>query len=230
MDSRLPHMGGSSKEGSATRSRNESIEVSPRPLPTSERIIYLNKIFFTADTHLGHHNIIKYMDRPWKNSEEMDEGILEGINSKVGKGDTLYHLGDVGWSSLRLKESFLDKLKCKNIHLILGNHDKPSKKFKAAGFQWVGEYKELHLDEIKVILSHYPFRSWNWKGHGSIHLHGHCHGSLPTPYDRSLDVGVDVGRRYLPYSWEEIKELLLPIPLFQSEDGDHHKKEKAIRI
>jgi calcineurin-like phosphoesterase family protein len=35
------------------------------------------KVFFTADLHLGHRNIIGYCNRPFTTGEEMDEKIIE---------------------------------------------------------------------------------------------------------------------------------------------------------
>jgi calcineurin-like phosphoesterase family protein len=40
------------------------------------------------------------------------------------------------------------------------------------------------------MLCHYPFRTWNQMGKGSINLHGHSHGRL-KPMPRQFDVGVD---------------------------------------
>ena len=72
-------------------------------------------VWFTADTHFGHANIIKYCQRPFLNAEEQrlvledprggwrvsaetvhkhDQAILEAINSVVQKADTLWLVGD----------------------------------------------------------------------------------------------------------------------------------------
>lgn len=34
-------------------------------------------IYFTADTHFGHENIIRFCDRPFVSAEEMDEVLIE---------------------------------------------------------------------------------------------------------------------------------------------------------
>lgn len=53
--------------------------------------------FFIADTHFNHANIIRYCKRPFSNVEEMNNVLIENINSKVGEADILWHLGDWGF-------------------------------------------------------------------------------------------------------------------------------------
>jgi hypothetical protein len=48
------------------------------------------------------------------------------------------------------------------------------------------------VDERRLVLCHYPFRTWNGIGGGAVNIHGHSHGRL-TPATRQYDVGVDVG-------------------------------------
>jgi hypothetical protein len=50
--------------------------------------------WFTADFHLGHRNILRYCNRPFQSTGEMDEAILGNLNSRVGQSDVLYFLGD----------------------------------------------------------------------------------------------------------------------------------------
>ena len=42
----------------------------------------------------------------------------------------------------------------------------------------------------RLVLCHYPLRSWNLMGKGALQLHGHSHGRL-KPMARQVDVGVD---------------------------------------
>ena len=37
-------------------------------------------IWFTADFHFGHSNIIRYCNRPFQSVEEMDQTILDRLN------------------------------------------------------------------------------------------------------------------------------------------------------
>ena len=52
-------------------------------------------IYFTADLHFGHNNIIKHTGRPFRDFEEMDRSLIKNWNQKVMPQDAVYILGDV---------------------------------------------------------------------------------------------------------------------------------------
>jgi len=100
------------------------------------------KIFFTADYHLNHADIIRYCDRPfikkgdlnddndWKSQniksrrlDEMNNTIIDNHNSKVGKDDIVYHVGDFCFKKGFNATDWESQLNGKIIH-IKGNHDK----------------------------------------------------------------------------------------------------------
>lgn len=89
------------------------------------------KAFFTSDTHYHHANICHgtsawdgdRMCRPFQTLEEMDSAIVRNINNVVGVDDILIHLGDWSFGGKDQIWNFRKQIKCKNIHLILGNHD-----------------------------------------------------------------------------------------------------------
>jgi len=148
--------------------------------------------WFTADTHLGHTNIIHLCDRPFQSVEAMDAAICHNL-SVIPAGHTLIHLGDVAW---RRRCSILipDHRKIRRI-LIRGNHDLQTES--VLGWDAVVDYLEVSLSSsggTLVVLSHYPFEEWNGFHRGALHLHGHTHNKLPpiiTPKGGRVDVGVD---------------------------------------
>lgn len=89
------------------------------------------KLFFTSDTHFHHTNICAGTTewtegrnyRPFPSLEEMDKVIVDNINSVVGEDDILIHLGDWSFGGKEQIWEFRKQIKCKNIHLVLGNHD-----------------------------------------------------------------------------------------------------------
>jgi calcineurin-like phosphoesterase family protein len=177
--------------------------------------------YFTSDTHYGHTNIIKYCNRPFKSVEEMNDVLVKNINSKVQPGDVLWHLGDFAMGGELNVREFRDRINCKRINLILGNHDNRKVVSKSLLFQNIYDMYE-YRGEISVVLCHYALRVWNKSHHGYYHLYGHSHGTLPDdPNSLSFDAGVDC-HNFSPLSISEIKNIMskktwTPV--------DHHKKE-----
>jgi calcineurin-like phosphoesterase family protein len=75
-------------------------------------------------------------------------------------------------------------------HLIIGNNDGAATT-DAVRWENVEHYADIAFEDVRLILCHYPFRTWNGISKGSYNLHGHSHGRL-TPMRRQVDVGVDV--------------------------------------
>lgn len=160
-------------------------------------------VFFTADTHFGHNNVIRTCGRPYADAAEMDEALIDNWNSVVGKKDTVYHLGDFSFLRPERTLEILKRLKGYK-HLILGNHDARMKAHVRAAFDTVAYYKEISLGNVKTVMCHYPFMTWNKSHHGSYNLHGHSHGKRGDqgPVLR-IDVGVDCWD-YHPVSADEV--------------------------
>lgn len=166
-------------------------------------------IYFTADQHFGHKNIIKHESRPFVGVEEMDETIIKRWNEVVTEKDTVYILGDVTFSKKETDiANIMNKLKGKKV-LIKGNHDYFAKKeWVDKYFEQVTDYLELNYYGTKFSLMHYPMATWDRKHAGGIHLHGHLHSNkLPFEIDgRILNVGVDLFD-FKPVSIDEVIEL-----------------------
>ena len=144
-------------------------------------------VFFTADTHFGDHRTINIQKRPFATVAEMDAVLIERWNTVVGPDDVVWHLGDVAWRAADVT-GLLARLHGTK-HLLRGNND-PDDTAAAPGWASVGDYVEMALDGYRLVLCHYPFRSWNGQHKRAINLHGHSHGRL-KPMPRQFDVGVD---------------------------------------
>ena len=177
-------------------------------------------IFFTADTHYHHPNIVGPSVSQWKKGfrnfdsiEQMDNTLVANINELISENDILFHLGDFAWGE-RNVEWFRKRINCKNIYLILGNHDKEIRKKEKLQslFTKVFDFgTEIEINNTRFILCHYAMKVWNQWAHGSIHLYGHSHGNLPSN-GRSKDIGIDTNNFY-PYSHLEILREMEIIPV-----------------
>ena len=157
-------------------------------------------VFFIADSHFGHANIIKYCDRPFKDVKEMDTVMVENWNKIVPKDGIVYHLGDFSFGyAKRYREALNGK-----IYLLKGNHDKEKESVYKVLFEEYLIYRKIHIDNIPIILFHYPIANWDGKFHGSLHLHGHSHEKETREKNR-LNISVELWN-YKPITFQQIKE------------------------
>jgi addiction module RelB/DinJ family antitoxin len=143
--------------------------------------LILQKVFFTSDLHFGHENVLRFDNRPFSSVEEMDAELVRRWNTKVGKGDLVYVLGDLIWKSRNGDAHNLIKSLNGQIILIKGNHDRFLHNAQAkAALAGIKDYDDIcvTLEDGSVrrcILSHYFIPFYNGHRYQAIHLHGHSH-------------------------------------------------------
>ena len=121
--------------------------------------------FFTADTHFGHANIIRYVNRPFNNVNLHDKTLIDNWNMVVEPGDRVYHLGDFGFGPPFSLINILKQLNGEKF-LIKGNHDRLNKSITDC-FAFVKDYYELKIDDEEmdlrqtIVMSHYPIYMLN---------------------------------------------------------------------
>jgi calcineurin-like phosphoesterase family protein len=162
-------------------------------------------IWFTSDTHFNHHAMVGR--RGFSSVEEMNEALIAKWNARVKGKDTAYVLGDFAFS--KAPELYFDRLAGWK-HLVAGNHD--DKRTLRLPWASVQSYLEVKDNHELFVLSHYAFAVWNKSHYGSLHLHGHSHGSLPDNGLRRLDVGVDPND-LAPVSLDAVRAVLRARPV-----------------
>lgn len=177
-----------------------------------------SEVFFTSDTHFGHSNIIKYCARPFDNTNDMDEALINNWNAKVPKDGIVYHLGDFAWGSINYWEKIREQLNGEII-LIYGNHDEKylNNKLMYKLFKEVTPQKKIWINKIPIYMNHYPFLCFggSYKGLGATwQLFGHVHSNprseegldhkrLVNCFPTQYDVGVD-NNNFTPISFDEL--------------------------
>ncbi|MEM8654116.1 MAG: metallophosphoesterase [Pseudomonadota bacterium] len=152
-------------------------------------------IWYTADTHFGHENVMTFCDRPFSSVEEMDAVLIENMCDRVHDDDDLWIIGDFAFGPRSKDASYLrsvfDRLPGARKHLIVGNHDREP----TSSLPWdtVSPLVELRDGPIKQMntLCHYPMITWNHARRGALKLFGHVHNNWLGSRN-SVNVGVDV--------------------------------------
>lgn len=171
----------------------------------------ISNVWFTADHHFGHENIIKFCDRPFTSIDEMDGVLIENWNYYIEPEDIVFHLGDLTLGDNAKK--YLDQLNGTIYMLRLRwHHDKRWNNRDYYNLKYIAPLEVIYLSgysarKIPITLSHYPMAEWDASYHGAWHLHGHSHGNhKPAGHNPFIiDVGVDCWN-YEPVMFCEIIE------------------------
>ena len=190
-----------------------------------------DRLYLMGDPHAYHKNICSGStswssgaDRVFIDQYEMTDQMVENINSEVSEDDTIICVGDWSFGGKDKIKTFRDRIACKNIALIFGNHDTNIRKnhYLKRLFSWTGFYNEFRYKKTLVCMMHYPLASWNESGRGSLMIHGHCHGNLNKDFCRGriVDIGMDTRVSNLkPVKFTDLFNKMMEVPIFVS---DHH--------
>jgi calcineurin-like phosphoesterase family protein len=168
-------------------------------------------VWFTADLHLGHANIIGYSCRPFHDVDAMNEALVARWNECVAPQDTVWVLGDVALGHIEDSLAHVGRLAGRK-RLLAGNHDRCWAGHGRRAEEWAERYLQAGFDEIHqgelmlplgdtdVVACHFPYRGDShdqdrYLDHrpadrGVWLLHGHVHERW-RQRGRMLNVGVD---------------------------------------
>lgn len=176
-------------------------------------------VYLMSDLHLGHENVIKYDNRPFKSVEEMNESIINELRTKLKPEDILIDLGDMFWEIKGPEcKDILDSIPARIIYKAPGNHDRDTFYF---GPQAVLSYRFAYISDIldlrvvynkvkyRLTLSHFPLSAWNHQRRGSLMIHGHCHGSIDAINEASSMLRADIG--YNSNIAKRVGSFLIPV-------------------
>ena len=133
-------------------------------------------VWVTSDSHYSHKNICRGTTnwrtkdneipidhtRDFNTIEEMNDVIVNNINNLVKKDDILIHLGDWSFGGFEKIVEFYDRVICKNIHLILGNHDHHIEKNERdieTLFLSVSWFQQVKYQGETIECMHYPLEA-----------------------------------------------------------------------
>ena len=166
-------------------------------------------IYYIADAHFGHENILSLCRRPFRSVEDMNEAMIDNWNARVTGGDRVYILGDLFYRCAD-PEGILRRLKgCK--YLIVGNHDS----------SWMGQVNlERYFADVRdmavindghrvLTLCHYPLLTWK-RQKKTWMIYGHLHANIDDDFfpliakrERMLNAGADING-LAPVTFEEL--------------------------
>ena len=173
-------------------------------------------VYFTADLHFGHSEIIGFCERPFGDVSEMNKVLVSNWNSRVDNDDHVYIIGDLyygGRDAAGLSEavSIVNNLNG-ILHLVAGNHDIPYLKNMDYHYLFadVDQVRYLKHEGEHFYLCHYPMAEWSGYYRGSWHIYGHIHNAKNPAYqymktqEKALNAGVDICN-FMPVTFEELK-------------------------
>lgn len=175
------------------------------------------KIFVFSDAHFDHGNIIRYCDRPFENTLQMNRKLLDNWNKTIGENDHVYYLGDMTYGRNRHPiDYWLGKLSGQKF-FIRGNHDIDSITRATVVHNGYG----IVYKNYKFLLRHDPYRPLGYDGwiiHGDKHNNHLDEYPLINQKNKTVNVSSELVH-YTPLNLEKIISLIETGRSFRTLDG-----------
>lgn len=207
------------------------------------------KIWFAADLHKGHTNILDFSpsridalglnvdkarlkeayrlhrESKSKVAFEFIRQTTEQMDETIVRkwNDKVGYSDDVyiiGDVSFSKKEKTSQFLSRLNGRLHLIRGNHEKETDRMDRWEWVEDYYEGTFDGIKTVMFHFPIYEWNRMHHGAFHLHGHVHGKATGIGGRILDVAME-SINDVVIEWADVKRILEA-----KEIREHHDAER----
>ena len=159
----------------------------------------MTNIYYSADCHFSHANIINYTKRPFKDINEMNNEIVKRWNQKVKSDDLVYHVGDFSFKGQDKALEWEKKLHGRIVH-IAGNHDFNN------GVKTLIQSAIMEFGNKRFLVQHRPPDKDTYIEHFDAVLCGHIHNKWKYIFLQGvpvINVGVDVWN-FTPVSIDSI--------------------------
>jgi len=168
----------------ASKQRPEGGRPARRPVPFVRPVeMPMGRLpeWIIADTHWGHHNIIKYSRRP----EDHDALMIARWKEAIEPSDIVLHLGDVYFKN---PELVMAADLPGQIWFLRGNHDRDGavNALRAIGWRLAPPF-HYQMGKWRIVFTHWPQEALEAN---TINVHGHTH-TLPERGARWLSLSVE---------------------------------------
>ncbi len=164
------------------------------------------KIHLFSDTHFDHDNIIKYCNRPFNSTKQMNQKLMENWNNNINENDMIYFLGDMCYGRGRHSiDYWLGKLKG-NISYIRGNHDTDS----ITRAKIIHDNYGIQYGDYKFLLMHDPYKPFGYDG-WIIHGDKHNNDLKQYPFINQKNKSVNVSAELVDYTPVNLDRIILLI-------------------
>lgn len=138
----------------------------------------MSKIFLTSDQHFGHRNVIVYENRPFSDTLDMRNHLVDNWNSVVNDDDLVVCLGDFSFLDKNTTKTILESLNGSKW-LIKGNHDRHGNQwYTDVGFEKVLPNYFMEYNGKKILFTHRPTSiptEFQKSRDYDLHIYGHVH-------------------------------------------------------
>jgi calcineurin-like phosphoesterase family protein len=168
----------------------------------------VSNIWVVSDTHFNHTNILKFKDKGgklfrgdlFKDTDHMNNIMIDNWNKLVKPQDKIYHLGDVYFGAQDKADAILSRLNGKK-RLIVGNHDVIYGKGNVLQKHFQKIYMWRLFKEFNMCLTHVPIHENNFRK-VEYNVHGHIHQN-DSSGPKYINVSVEK-TDYTPVNIEEV--------------------------